>query len=476
MLTSIAKPYLAVQEARKLILAFTEAHAKELKEKLQNNPEIWKDICQFDQYVLRNKWFPYNPKPRQALFIWDKTKELLYGGAARGGKSVGLLMCALMFVDVPGFSALIVTKTLIQSKLSGGIIQLSKDWELAQKGAVYNASDFCWTFPSGAKLQFGYLNNADDTMRYKSTSWSLICFDELTNFESEDTYTYLFSRLSQGTNSDIPQKMRAASNPDGPGHDWVKNRFHCGKDDKTKDPTRLFMPAKLWENFGHNREEYAKNLAKLPEITRKQLEYGDWDITPDGQMFKMVWFKKGPADGTLPKGVVIKKAARYWDLAGSAVKPGKDPDYSVGAKIGYGSDGNYYILDIVRFRETPGAVRAMARMTAEGDGLQVWNWMEQEGGQSGLEQAQSYAGSVFKGFKFKAYRTTGSKENRAELFSSAAENGLICILVAQWNIDLLNEFSMFPLGAHDDIVDACCGAYNMLQEHKSNKAYTIRYA
>src|SRR4051794_3253636 len=62
--------------------------------------------------VCRNPWIPHNPHPKQAAFLLhDHVEEVLYGGAAGGGKTDALLMGALQYVDVPGYAALVLMKT-----------------------------------------------------------------------------------------------------------------------------------------------------------------------------------------------------------------------------------------------------------------------------------------------------------------------------------------------------------------------------
>ena len=122
----------------------------------------------------------------------------------------------------------------------------------------------------------------------------------------------------------------------------------------------------------------------------------------------------------------------------------------------------FYVINIVRFRGTPQLNEATIRQTAETDGLAVDVFMEQEPGSSGVNDIDNYARKVLLGFSFRQVKTTGSKEIRANPFSSAAEQGNIKLVEAPWNTQFLDEFEMFPDGAHDDIVDAVSGAYSCL--------------
>lgn len=53
------------------------------------------------------KYIPHTPTPKQAAFMLLDSQEAFYGGAAGGGKSDALLMCALQYVDVPGYSSIL---------------------------------------------------------------------------------------------------------------------------------------------------------------------------------------------------------------------------------------------------------------------------------------------------------------------------------------------------------------------------------
>lgn len=201
---------------------------------------------------------------------------MFYGGAAGGGKSDWLLMGALEYVDVPDYAAIIFRRSFTDLALPGAIMARSKQW-LTNTDAVWNEQQKQWRFPSGATLQFAYMDHEGDELRYQSAEFQFVGFDELTQFP-ESQYTYLFSRLrrpEEGPLSRVPLRMRAASNPGGVGHGWVKKRFPI--DGKPRGD-RIFIPAKIADNPHLDAVAYRAGLAKLGETLQKQLEHGDWEV------------------------------------------------------------------------------------------------------------------------------------------------------------------------------------------------------
>ena len=130
-------------------------------------------------------------------------------------------------------------------------------------------------------------------------------------------YRYLLSRLRRLAGSAVPIRARCASNPGGVGHEWVRQRFVVEGGEE-----RPFVPARLEDNPHLDREEYEKALAQLDPVTRAQLRNGDWDVLPEGRLFKREWFPIIEPD-EVP---AIIRRARFWDTAASDPKPGTDPD------------------------------------------------------------------------------------------------------------------------------------------------------
>lgn len=255
--------------------------------------------AEVDPLAVRLLYSPHDPHPPQHAFLLLDDLEVLeafYGGAGGGGKSDAMLMAALRYVDVPGYSALILRKTFADLALPGAIMDRAKGW-LAGTDARWNDRDARFTFPSGATLSFGYLQTANDRYRYAGAEFQFIAFDELTQFPELD-YRFLFTRLrkpAEGPLSAVPLRMRSASNPGGRGHDWVHRRLVKRlpakvKDDETPDPfdtperaaARVYIPAKLTDNPSVDREAYEESLANADQYVRAQILDGDWDARPPG--------------------------------------------------------------------------------------------------------------------------------------------------------------------------------------------------
>ena len=147
--------------------------------------------------------------------------EALYGGAAGGGKSDALVIEALRQVDVPNYRALILRKTFPQ--LRELIDKTMQYYKPAFPKARYNASNHCWTFPSGAKIYFGSMFRSQDKYNYQGQQFDFIGVDELTHFTWEE-YSYLMSR-NRPSGPGTQVYIRATANPGGIGHGWVKARF-----------------------------------------------------------------------------------------------------------------------------------------------------------------------------------------------------------------------------------------------------------
>lgn len=380
-------------------------------------------------------------------------------------------MAALQYVCVPGYSALLMRQTFPQLSGPDGFIDRTTEW-LKDQGADYNVTNKRWTFASGATLTLGHCERDEDRYNFQSFAYQFVGIDELTHWPTDRVYLYIgFSRIRKPvpspslkacphcgmTLADVPLRVRAATNPGGRGNDWVYERFVVNNDDNRK-----FMPARISDNPSLDREAYESSLQELDAVERARLLDGNWEVTEKGGMFEQDWFQVVPDTPPL-EGM---KKIRFWDLAATAEAKGKDPDWTVGALVGL-HEGQYYVLDIQRLRGTPAEVERRVRMTAEQDDRKTDIWMEQEPGASGVNTIDYYARQVLIGYPFKGVRSSGSKEERARVFSTACEMGNLKLVMGRWTKTLIDECVQFPKGGHDDQVDAVSGAINHLTRRKA---------
>ncbi len=411
--------------------------------------------------VLPEPYVPHVPTPRQAAFLSPPVtliEEVFFGGAARGGKSDALLMAALQYVDVPGYSALLLRRTFAELAKPDALMHRAHQW-LGPTDAAWSNETHSWTFPSGATVTFGYLEHARDEEQYQSAAYQMIGFDELTEFP-EYQYRFLFSRLSRPIGMDVPIRMRSASNPVGPGKGWVQARFV----DLGPRRDRLFIPSRLEDNPYVDQESYDRQLRRLGSILYRQLRHGDWDVKPEGKTFKRAWFPT-VAPTEIPADC---RRVRYWDLAstetpqGAAARRLGDPDWTAGLRLARSSDGRYFVEDVARFREGPKAAETRMLDVTERDGRTIPVRMEQEGGASGKRLVALYRRTLFDGYDFRGVTSSASKELRAAPIAPRAESGEVLLVRGDWNEAFLDEIAEFPDGLHDDQVDALSGAFAFL--------------
>lgn len=430
--------------------------------------------CVDEYYRNRlNKYIPFVPTDKQRAFLALNCREAFFGGSAGPGKSSAILMAALQFVDVPKYAAIIIRNTYADLSLPGGLIPKAEEW-LTETDAVWKEAKKTWYFPSGATLTFGYLDTAKDIKRYYGPEFQFVGFDEVT-FIRESDYRLLFSRTRRPkhdaklepseidglTLDQVPIRTRSASNPGGPGHEWVYRRLVSSK---TRVKGTAFIPARLEDNPYLDAEEYRLSLENLDPIQRARLLNGDWEIRPPGAMFRREKFRIIERFDRNEKTLRV----RYWDAA--ATEPNSsnpDPDYTAGVLIAY-EDKRFRLEDVRRFRLNPAERDKRIAQTASEDGKKVKVRFEKEGGASGKAQIQYWA-EMLPGFDVKGIAPGTDKETRAGPFASAVGNGLVDIAFGSWVGPFLDELEAFPNDSlHDDQVDAATGAHYCISDLAGN--------
>ena len=168
-----------------------------------------------------NVVFKTNDGP-QTDFLAAPERDVLYGGAAGGGKSYAMLIDPLRFAHRAAHRALILRRSMPELR---ELIDKSRElYPKAFPGCKYKEVEKLWNFPSGAKVEFGVLERDADVYRYQGQAYSWIGFDEITHLPTEFGWNYLASRL-RTTDPEISTYMRCTANPGGGGANWVKKRY-----------------------------------------------------------------------------------------------------------------------------------------------------------------------------------------------------------------------------------------------------------
>lgn len=450
-------------------------------------------------------------KGPQEMFLATPADICIYGGAAGGGKTFGLLLEALRHKNNKDFNAVIFRRDYTQVTSPGGLWESSKKIYSYVKGSSpLKTPKLHWIFPSGASVNFAHLKSDEDCLSWQGSQVTMIGFDELTHF-SEYQFFYMLSR--NRTDSGISPYVRATCNPDADS--WVAEFIKWWIDPDTGYPisnrsgkvrwmVRLneaiywfdtrqdainaaiensmdyekavimaksvtFIASTLQDNkiLMKNDPSYMANLLALALVERERLLYGNWKIkAAAGLMFKRT---KVNMLEVLPTDVILW--ARGWDLAATSEDENGDPAYTASVLIGKRRNGRYIIADVINRRCDSAEVRELIRMTCMTDRAKhgrVITRLPQDPGQAGKEQAQSYL-KFLAGFPIKILPESGDKVTRAEPFSAqwlgleGMVKGNVDMLIADWNEMYFNQMESFPQSKFKDMVDASSSAFSEVE-------------
>lgn len=437
------------------------------------------------------------PQPGpQTMFMETLADIAIYGGAAGGGKSFGLLLDPVRHHDNPLFGGVIFRRNTVQVRNEGGL------WDESMKlymplGAHPREAFLEWEFPLGMRMKFSHLENEKTVYDWQGAQIAYIGFDELTHF-TEKQFWYMLSR--NRSTSGVPGYVRATCNPDAAS--WVRKLVDWWIDDKgfaiheragvlrwfiRQDDTIIWADSKqeLIDLYGSDQQPksftfipssirdnkilmdkdpaYLSNLMSLPRVERKRLLDGNWNVRPSaGAYFERGWFEICEVHD-----LSIARTVRYWDKA--ATKPSeenKDPDWTRGLLMHQLQNGMWVVTDVRGMRDSPLKVERFVLNTAYQDGENVTICVEEDPGSAGKADAANYV-RLLAGFNVRVRKPTEDKITRALPVSAQCEAGNVKLLRAPWNEEFLNELENFPEGSHDDQVDCLSGAFNEMTQSLS---------
>lgn len=442
------------------------------------------------------------PQPGpQEQFLASKADIAIFGGAAGGGKTFGLLLCPLYDIAIPDYSAVIFRRTSPQITNEGGLWDTSRQL-YPHLGATPIEGRTEWKFPDyNSSIRMTHLVKEDTVYDWHGAEVPFIGWDELTHF-SRNQFFYMLSR--NRTTLPVRPVMRATCNPDADS--WVRELLDWWIDPDTGLPlaersgvlrwfarvggqvvwadseaaiqerygaqvmplSLTFIPSKIEDNpiLMELDPTYLPKLLALDPVTQGRLLHGNWNVKAEaGKVFNRNWFSL--VDSAPSQGLEVF----FWDFAAtekSIHKP--DPDWTAGVAIRW-VRGMFYVTYATRFRAAP----------AEGEELffrevQQWRmrcqaaavvpllrWEIEPGSASRFNALHMVRRLATQGIS-DAYGvpSTGSKLVRAQGFASQAKAGNVRVVQGDWTTPYLDHLHNQPEIGHDDWMDGSSGAYNQL--------------
>lgn len=331
--------------------------------------------------------------PKQWDAFESEANELLYGGAAGGGKSYLMRVAAITWaLEIPGLQIYLFRR--VQGDLLKNHMEGPKGFR-ALLAPLTNCKPrpVCWItedeikFPNGSKIYLCHCKDPKHVYKYQGAEIHVLLIDELTHW-LEDMYRFLRNRVRM-VGITLPEKYRGcfprilcSANPGNIGHLWVKNTFIDGRvphriyqeGDDEGGMRRQYIPARLDDNpsLGVDDPGYEKRLQGLgsPALVRA-MRYGDWDIIEgaffsewDNNRHVLVPFEL-PADWT-----------RFVAVDWGSYRPFSVGWYAVAGDDcpAVAADGRRYIIprgSLIRYREWYGAAKDRSGKTRPNTGIKM---------------------------------------------------------------------------------------------------------
>src|SRR5712664_3079796 len=373
----------------------------------------------------------------QIEFLRTPADICIYGGAAGGGKTVGLILEPLRHVGrVANFTAVFFRRTTPQITNPGALWDESLNF-YPRVGGTPHLGVREWRWPRAGKIKFSHLQFETTVYDWQGAQITLICFDELTHFTAHQFF-YMVSR--NRSTCGVRPYIRATCNPDADS--WVADFLAWWIDPETGLPIperagvlRYYIRVSDKIVWADRPEELMQHLPRPEDLPpcldpprpisvtfipatvfdNPVLLQVNWKIRPAaGLYFKREWcavVDEVPAD---------LDVVRYWDLAATEKTEFNDPDWTVGIKLGRDKNGGYWLLDMVRGRANPGDVDRLLLNVATQDGNRVGIGFGKDPGQAGKSQALHLVRAL-SGFTVVAAPESGDKLTRfGRLVRSAA--------------------------------------------------------
>ena len=260
----------------------------------------------------------WKPTGQQEVALSSTANEILFGGARGGGKTDAALVWFLDMHTVKEARGLVIRRNAVD--LADFIDRARQLYTMF--GAKFKGNPTEIHFESGAIVYTGHLGQPDAYTRFQGWEIHRLLIEEATHIPTENLYQKLLGSV-RSTVEGLKTQVLLTTNPGGPGHEWVKDRFQidimpANKRFEKNNRTFLYVPATVDDN-PHLKEkdpDYVAYLESLPENLREQWRYGKWDDFDIDGAYYGKYMNKAREDGRITNIPIESHLPTYtfWDL------------------------------------------------------------------------------------------------------------------------------------------------------------------
>lgn len=451
---------------------------------------------------------------KQEMFLNSDATITLCGGAAGSGKTFTSLLIALKFMMVPRSTGVIFRRTSKMLTAPGSIWHEAVGlYTQLVPGIKLKHRETEMTFPNGSVLKFSHMQHESNMYDHKGGQYSLVIFDEATDF-SEEMVVYLLSRMRNANVNYTPQ-MFLMTNPDFNSflRLWIQDYYLDERgipvDEKAGHKRWYYRQGNtmLWYNTKEEAEavhgvdadnglgsfcfigatckdnppllkanpSYISNLMSLPRVEMERLLLGSWFARPEASgFFKREWCSEVNYPNALAKNRV-----RAWDFAFSLPSEQyPNPDWTAGVLVSKDKTNVYTVEDVVRIRERVHKVEELVFKTAMRDGQGVVISLPLDPAAAAGAYAKDLQRKLAEmGFSVRLSKPVKSKVTRFAPFSSLAQAGFVQVVKAEWNKDFYEELEIFDgepsKTKKDDQADCCSDAILLLNREQVLPSFAL---
>ena len=442
---------------------------------------------------------------KQELFLNSDATITLGGGSAGGGKTYTALLIALKFMQHPRATGVIFRRTSKMITAPGSIWHeaVAMYTSIYKSGLKIRHRENEIVFPNGALLKFSHMQHASNMYDHKGGQYSLVIFDEATDF-TEEMVVYLLSRM-RNAYVDYKPQMFLMTNPEFNSflRLWIQDYFldeqsgipieeKAGKKryffrqgnkmlwynsleeaeavhgagDESGISSFTFIPFTCRDNppLLKSQPDYVSRLMSLPRVEMEKLLLGSWFARVEAsQMWKREWVNMVD----YPNGRATRRIRSY-DLA--FTRPSEqypNPDWTRGTLISKDRNSLYTVEDVVSLRDRVHEVERLIFETAMRDGKETIITIPKDPNASAGAYAKDLQRRLSElGYIVRLVPPVKSKITRFAPFASVTQAGFVNVVKGDWNKEFFEELEIFDgdRKKKDDIVDTCSDAFWTLNQ------------